>query len=94
MIVFITKITSEGDGDGFSQEVVGQTKDLALVKTINEDYDSKLGKFIGENLTKLEHNEITYKSLFEAYNVIYEARQTFSGTEENSYPEITNINQL
>jgi len=91
MITIISKI--EGHEEGFIQTPIGQTTDPAIIKSINEDYDSKLGKFIGENLTKLDAREITYIGFFEVHNIVYEARETTTH-DDNLYPNITNINQL
>ena len=65
-----------------------------IVNQINEDYDSTLGKFLGENRTKLEIGEVLISSFFETTPAVYEARIVVDNIEEFNLLAITNFNEL
>jgi len=55
MMTIISRIELEGT-DSFKYTDIGHTEDIDVINQINEDYDMTLGKFLGENRTKLELN--------------------------------------
>ena len=55
----ISKIELEGE-ENLKYTDVGYAENIDIVNIINEDYDSTLGAFIGENRTKLQLGEINF----------------------------------
>lgn len=93
MITIISKIELEGNNN-LKYTEVGYTTDVTVITQINENYDSTLGKFLGENRTKLEIGEISISTFFVSNIYANEARATLEDTSELSLIEITDINQL
>jgi hypothetical protein len=81
MITIISKIELEGT-DNLKYTDIGYTTDINVANEINEDYDSTLGKFLGENRTKLTLGEVSISTFFAGVDSV------------NEVSEITNINQL
>ena len=59
----ISKIELEGT-DSLKYTDVGYTEDINIANEINEQYDATLGKFLGENRTKLELEEVSISTFF------------------------------
>ena len=59
----ISKIELEGT-DSLKYTDVGYTEDINITNEINEQYDATLGKFLGENRTKLELEEVSISTFF------------------------------
>lgn len=93
MITIITKIELEGVSN-LKYTEVGYTTDATVITQINEDYDSTLGKFIGENRTKLEIGDVTIDTFFISTPYVNEARATVDNADGLGLIEITNVNQL
>ena len=93
MITIISKIELEGT-DNLKYTDVGYTTDVDVINEINEDYDSTLGKFLGENRTKLEIGEVLISAFFDGVSYVNEARTEVENTDELNLSEIININQL
>tara|TARA_R100001463_G_scaffold19085_1_gene47081 strand:+ start:553 stop:834 length:282 start_codon:yes stop_codon:yes gene_type:complete len=93
MITIISKIELEGT-DNLKYTDVGHTQDVNIINQINEDYDSTLGKFLGENRTKLELGEVSISTFFNGIDSVNEARTQVEIVEESSLTEITDISQL
>ena len=93
MITIISKIELEGT-DNLKYTDVGFTTDISVINEINEVYDSTLGKFLGENRTKLEIGEVLISAFFNGVSYVNEARTEVENTDELNLSEITNINQL
>lgn len=93
MITIISKIELEGT-DSLKYTDVGYTQDISIINQINEDYDSTLGKFLGENRTKLTLGEVSISTFFSGVSYVNEARTEVETVEGLNLSEITNINQL
>jgi len=93
MITIISKIELEGTNN-LKYTDVGYTSDEIIITQINENYDSTLGKFLGENRTKLEIGGVSISTFFVSNTYVNEARATLEDTSELSLIEITDINQL
>ena len=93
MITIISKIELEGT-DNLNYTDVGYTTDITVINEINEAYDSTLGKFLGENRTKLEIGEVSISTFFSGVSYVNEARTEVESLEGLSLIEITNVNQL
>ena len=93
MITIISKIELEGT-DNLKYTDVGHTEDVNIINQINEDYDSSLGKFIGENKTKIELGIVSISTFFADFPFVHEARTQVDDTEDLGLIEVTNINQL
>ena len=93
MITIISKIELEGL-DNLKYSDVGYTTDISVANEINEAYDSTLGKFLGENRTKLEIGEVLISAFFNGVSYVNEARTEVETIEGLNLSEITNINQL
>ncbi len=93
MITIISKIELEGT-DNLKYTDIGHTQDVAIINQINEDYDATLGKFLGENRTKLELGEVSISTFFNGIDSVNEARTQVEIVEELSLTEITDISQL
>jgi len=93
MVTIISKIELEGT-DNLKYTDVGYTDDQAIINQINEDYDATLGKFLGENRTKLEIGEVSVSTFFESTSYVNEARATVEDVSDLGLTEITNINEL
>ena len=93
MITIISKIELEGT-DSLKYTDVGYTEDISIINQINEDYDSTLGKFLGENRTKLTLGEVSISTFFSGVSYVNEARTEVETVEGLNLSEITNINQL
>ena len=93
MITIISKIELEGT-DNLKYSDVGYTTDVDVINEINEDYDSTLGKFLGENRTKLEIGEVLISAFFDGVSYVNEARTEVENTDQLNLSEIININQL
>jgi hypothetical protein len=93
MITIISKIELE-DNNSLKYTDIGHTKDIDVINQINEDYDMTLGKFLGENRTKLELNLLSVSSFFSETSYVNEARTQVENIEGLGLIEVTNINQL
>lgn len=93
MITIISKIELEGV-DSLKYTEVGYTTDNVVTNQINEQYDSTLGAFLGENRTKLETGDVSISSFFDSTAFVNEARATVDSVDGLGLSEITNINQL
>jgi len=93
MITIISKIELE-DNNSLKYTDIGHTEDINIINQINEDYDMTLGKFLGENRTKLELNLLSVSSFFSETSYVNEARTQVENIEGLGLIEVTNINQL
>jgi len=93
VITIISKIELEGT-DNLNYTDVGYTTDISVINEINEAYDSTLGKFLGENRTKLEIGEVSISTFFSGVSYVNEARTEVENVDALSLIEITNVNQL
>ena len=93
MITIISKIELEGT-DNLKYTDVGYTQDEAIINQINEDYDSTLGKFIGENRTKLGLGEVSISTFFATTQYVNEAATQVDNVDGLGLIQINNINQL
>lgn len=93
MVTIISKIELEGT-DNLKYTDVGYTDDQAIINQINEDYDATLGKFLGENRTKLEIGEVSVSTFFQTTSYVNEARAEEEDVSDLGVSEITDINQL
>ena len=92
-MVIISKIELEGT-DNLKYTDVGYTTDEAVKTEINEAYDSTLGKFLGENRTKLQIGEASVATFFADTDFVNEARTEVDEVTGLHLSEITNVNQL
>jgi len=93
MYTIISKIELEGT-DNLSYSDFGTTTDSDIVNQINEDYDSTLGAFLGENRTKIELGIVSVSTFFNSTPVVYEARTEVDNVEGLELLNVTNLNQL
>jgi hypothetical protein len=93
VITIISKIELEGT-DNLKYTDVGYTDDQTIINQINEDYDATLGKFLGENRTKLEIGEVSVSTFFASTSYVNEARATIEDASDLGLIQITDINQL
>ena len=93
MVTIISKIELEGT-DNLNYSDVGYTSDQTIINQINEDYDATLGKFLGENRTKLELGEVSISTFFASTSYVNEARAQVEDATDLGLIEITNINEL
>ena len=93
MITIISKIELEGT-DNLKYTDVGHTEDVNIINQINEDYDASLGKFLGENKTKIELGIISISTFFSDFSFVNEARTQVTEVENLGLIEVTDINQL
>jgi len=93
MNIIISKIELEGT-DNLKYSDVGFTTDILVANEINENYDSSLGKFLGENRTKLQLGQVSISTFFDGVEYVNEARTEVENIEGLDIPEITNLNQL
>tara|TARA_R100001015_G_C4627896_1_gene187710 strand:- start:2297 stop:2575 length:279 start_codon:yes stop_codon:yes gene_type:complete len=92
-MVIISKIELEG-ADSLKYTDVGFTTDEAVKNEINEGFDATLGKFLGENRTKLNLGEVSISVFFETTDHVNEARTEVDTVEGLGLVEITNVNDL
>lgn len=93
MITIISKIELEGT-DNLKYTDIGHTEDNVIINQINEDYDASLGKFLGENKTKIELGIVSVSTFFAETEYVNEARTQVNDTESLDLVKITDINQL
>ena len=93
MYYIISKIELQGT-DNLNYSDYGTTTDESIVNQINEDYDSTLGKFLGENRTKLNIGEISVSIFFETTSVVYEARTVVDNVDNLGLKAVSNFNEL
>lgn len=93
MYYIISKIELEGS-DNLIYSDYGTTTDENIVNQINEDYDSTLGAFLGENRTKLQLGIVSVSTFFETTSFVYEARTEVDNIEDLNVLNITDLNQL
>jgi len=89
----ISKIELEGT-DNLKYTDVGYTEDINIANEVNEQFDSTLGKFLGENRTKLEIGEVSISTFFNGIDSVNEARTEVENVENLNIVHITNLNQL
>lgn len=92
-MIIISKIELEGT-DYLKYTDVGYTTDILVANEINESYDSSLGKFLGENRTKLQLGEVSVSAFFSSVSYVNEARTDVENVDNLGISEVTNINQL
>ena len=61
---------------------------------VNEDYDASLGKFLGENKTKIELGIVSVSTFFADTPFVNEARTQVDDVDSLGLVEVTDINQL
>ena len=93
MYYIISKIELEGS-DNLIYSDYGTTTDQNIVNKINEDYDSTLGAFLGENRTKLQLGIVSVSTFFETTSFVYEARTEVDNIEGLNVLNVTDLNQL
>tara|TARA_R110001592_G_scaffold144715_5_gene368047 strand:- start:304 stop:585 length:282 start_codon:yes stop_codon:yes gene_type:complete len=93
MYYIISKIELEGT-ENLKYSDYGTTTDIEIVNQINEDYDSTLGAFLGENRTKIELGLVSVSTFFESTPFVYEARTQVDNVEGLGVLNITNLNEL
>jgi hypothetical protein len=93
MYYIISKIELEG-ADNLIYSDYGTTTDENIVNQINEDYDSTLGAFLGENRTKLQLGIVSVSTFFETTSFVYEARTEVDNIEGLNVLNVTDLNQL
>jgi hypothetical protein len=93
MYYIISKIELEGS-DNLIYSDYGTTTDENIVNQINEDYDSTLGAFLGENRTKLQLGIVSVSTFFETTSFVYEARTEVDNIEGLNVLNVTDLNQL
>jgi len=93
MYYIISKIELEGT-EFLKYSDYGTTTDIEIVNQINEDYDSTLGAFLGENRTKLELGLVSVSTFFESTSFVYEARTEVINVNGLELKNITNLNEL
>ena len=93
MYYIISKIELEGT-EFLKYSDYGTTTDIEIVNQINEDYDSTLGAFLGENRTKLELGLVSVSTFFESTSFVYEARTEVINVDGLKLKNITNLNEL
>ena len=93
MYAIISKIELEG-ANNLKYSDYGYTTNQTTVNQINEDYDSTLGAFLGENRTKLELGQVSISTFFDGVSFVYEARTEVTTIEGLNLPEINNVNEL
>lgn len=89
----INKIELEGNGNLLYTEVAYTTNE-EVITDINIQYDETLGKFMAENRTKLENENITIDTFFDSTLFVYLARTEVNTLEGIELKEVFNINQL
>jgi hypothetical protein len=92
-MIIISKIELEGTDD-LKYTDVGYTTDILVANEINEAYDSSLGKFLGENRTKLQLGEVSVSTFFNGVSYVNEARTEVETVDGLGISEVTNVNQL
>lgn len=92
-MIIISKIELEGT-DNLKHTDIGYTEDADLANEINEEYDATLGKFLGENRTKLGLGEVSVGTFFATTTSVNEARTEVDTVEGLGIPLIKNINEL
>lgn len=73
---------------------VGYTEDENVAIEINEDYDSTLGKFSGENRTKLEIGQVLISSFFATTPYVNEARTIVENVDDLNLSKINSKSDL
>tara|TARA_R110000822_G_scaffold149056_2_gene288112 strand:+ start:71 stop:355 length:285 start_codon:yes stop_codon:yes gene_type:complete len=89
----ISKIELEGENN-LKYTDIGYADNMDVVNEINEQYDSTLGAFIGENRTKLQIGEVLISTFFETTQYVNEARTEIDNVEDLGLTKITNIIEL
>ena len=93
MVTIIEKLEL-GEDNNQKSTPIGYTANIDLINDINEQYDLKLGAFVGANRTKLENGMESINTFFETTTHVHEARISTESVEGLELNEITNINQL
>ena len=93
MITIISKIELEGT-DNLKYTDIGHTQDVNIINQVNEDYDASLGKFLGENKTKIELGIVSVSTFFANTPFVNEARTQVDDVDSLGLVEVTDINQL
>jgi len=93
MYTIISKIELEGT-DSLKYTDYGTATEPEVINQINIDYDLTLGKFLGENRTKLELGTETLSTFFALVPVVYEARIIVDNIEESALIKIKSLNDL
>ena len=93
MDTIISKIELEG-GSNLKYTDIGHTQDVEIINEINEEYDLTLGKFLGENKTKIELGIVSISEFFDNIPFVNEARTQVENVEDLGLIKVTNINQL
>lgn len=93
MITIISKIELEGT-DNLKYTDIGHTQDINIINQVNQDYDASLGKFLGENKTKIELGIVSVSTFFANTPFVNEARTQVNDVDSLGLVEVTDINQL
>lgn len=93
MITIISKIELEGT-DNLKYTDIGHTQDINIINQVNQDYDASLGKFLGENKTKIELGIVSVSTFFANTPFVNEARTQVDDVDSLGLVEVTDINQL
>jgi len=88
----INKIQLEGNTLLYTE--IAYTTNEEVITDINIQYDETLGKFMAENRTKLENENITIDTFFDSTLFVYLARTEVNTLEGIELKEVFNINQL
>jgi len=96
MYIVIDKIELNDSNDGLKFSEYGYTSDTTIQKSINDNYDSSIGIFIGDNQERLYDKTVNISIFFSENNVehVYVAKTEVYDSEEVKGVNITNINQL
>lgn len=83
-----------GENNDLKYSDIGETSDVNVANEINEQYDSTLGKFLGENRTKLELGIVNISTFFESITSVNEARTIVENVDGLNLKSITKISEL
>ena len=94
MEYYIISKVELGDDEDLKFTDIGQTDDVNVANEINEGYDSTLGKFTGENRTKLEIGIVKVSTFFETTDYVNEARTMVYNVDDLNLKAITKVSEL
>ena len=94
MVYYIISKLELADDETIKYTDVGQTQDVNVANEINIQYDSTLGKFIGEFATKLELGIVNISTFFETTDSVNEARTIVDNVDNLNLKQINNVSEL
>jgi hypothetical protein len=94
MKYYIISKVELGEDEQCKYTDIGQTDDVNIANEINEQYDSTLGKFVGENLTKLDLGIVVLSTFFKDTPFVTEANTIVKTVEGLNLKKINNISEL